>query len=327
MNERMTRGEVMLKVTNLSAPMVDGMVEFHLEQGDFFVLFGPDDSGKTELLQAMLGLTKPYAGMAEFAGKDIRRLSMAERKKIRFVPDEILMLYGVKVKKYLNSLAKTYKVADKGLINELVEYFEIDETEYLTEMTYEGNKLVSIIGALLTMPELLILDEPFNFLSAEMSARLLKYLRKRCDEGMTLLLASEHFEDADELANSYFYLRDGEPVKEGRIPADWIPPKKLVIRKAEPERIKAAFGEPEEIDRDAFIYIRELSWEEIGKRISACGIEKNVTVKTARLEEILDVEHPPKEEVADAPEEEEKNVEDKNTSEEKGGQDTCLHEA
>ena len=140
-------------------------------------------------------------------------------------------------------------------------------------------------------------NEPFNFLSEEMSERLLSYLRKRCDEGMTLLLASEHFEDANELANSYFYLRDGEPVKEDRIPEGWIPPKKLVIKNTDMERVRAAFGEPDDTDRDAYIYIKNLSWEEIGKRITDCGIEKNVTVKTARMEEILDVEYPPKEEI------------------------------
>lgn len=289
----------MLKVTGLSVPVagtMSGQVEFHLEQGDFFVLFGSEKSGKTEVLNAVMGLAKSCGGTVEFAGKNIAALSIDERKKIRFVPEKSLMLQGVKLKNYLNSLAMIYKLADKALINELVEYFELDEKEYLTKMTPERNKLASIIGALITSPELLILDEPFRSLSEEMSERLLNCLRKRCDEGMTLLVATEHFEDADERANSYLYLRKGEPVKEGRIPADWIPQKKLVIRKADPERIKEAFGEPEATCRDALIYIRDISWEEIGKCVSACGIEKNTVVRTARLGEILDVEYQPKEE-------------------------------
>lgn len=294
----------MLKVTGLTVPMGNAMTEqvgFHLEQGDFFVLFGSGNSGKTEVLNAVLGLEKSYGGTVEFAGKDIHRLSMEERKKIRFVPEKPLVLHGVRAKGYFDSLARNYKVADKGLLNELVEYFGIDEKEYLTKMSFERNKLTCIIGALLTSPQLLILDEPFRFLSEEMSERLLNYLRKQCDEGMTLLLATEHFEDADERANSYLYLRRGKPEKEGRIPADWVPPKKLVIRKADPDRVREVFGEPEGTYRDALVYIRDISWEELGKRISACGIEKNVIVNTARLEEILDVENPLKEEAPEEP--------------------------
>ena len=278
----------MLKVTGLSCSMAE-QIEFHMDTGDFYVLFGPDDSGKTEIINAIMGITKRYAGSVLYEGKEIKKLSMKERKTIRYVPDEILMLYGVRVKKYLKNMARTYQVKDKELVAQLVEYFEIDTKEYLTEMTYEGNKLVSIIGALLTSPKLLILDEPFNFLTEEMSEKLLSYLKKKNEEGMSILLLLEHFEDADENANSYVYIKEGELIHEDRVPNDWIPPKKIVFRKVDVDKMKKLFGEPDSIHREEYTYLSEFSWEEIGEKVTACGMEKNVVVQSARMDEILDI--------------------------------------
>ncbi len=278
----------MLKVTGLSCSMAE-QIEFHMNAGDFYVLFGPDDSGKTEIINAIMGVSKRYAGSVLYEGKEIKKLSMKERKTIRYVPDEILMLYGVKVKKYLKTMAKTYGVKDKEFITWLVDYFEIDTKEYLTEMTYEGNKLVSIIGALLTSPKLLILDEPFNFLTEEMSEKLLSYLKKKNEEGMSILLLSEHFEDADENANAYVYIKEGELIKEDCVPNGWIPPKKIEFRKVDVDKMKGLFGEPDSVHREEYTYLSELSWEEIGEKVTACGMEKHVVVQSARMGEILDI--------------------------------------
>lgn len=284
----------MLEVVGLSCPVPDGFIEnvnFHIDKGDFFVLFGPDNSGKTELIHTILGISKQYAGTVTYQGCNRKKLSLKDRKQIRYVPDEILMLYGVKVKKYLSKIAKQYHIKDKEKINALIEYFDIDVNEYLTEMTYEGNKLVSIIAALLTSPELLILDEPFNFLLEEASEKLLTYLKEKNNEGMTILLVAEHFEDAEEYANSYFYIKEGEPIEEGRVAPNWIPPKKLVFHNPNYEKMEQLFGTPDETYRTDYTYISDLSWEEIGKRITECGMEKRVTVKQARMEEILDVKY------------------------------------
>lgn len=278
----------MLKVTGLSCNMAE-QIEFHIDAGDFYVLFGPDDSGKTEIINAIMGVSKRFAGSVLYEDKEMKKLSMKERKEIRYVPDEILMLYGVRVKKYLNSIAKTYQIKDKEQINQLIDYFEIDVKEYLTEMTYEGNKLVSIIGALLTSPKLLILDEPFNFLTDAMSERLLAYLKQKNEEGMTILLVSEHFEDVDENANSYVYIKEGAFINEDRVAKDWIPPKKVVFRKVNVEKMKGLFGVPDSVYREEYTYLSELSWEEIGQKVTACGMEKNVVVQSARMEEILDI--------------------------------------
>ena len=284
----------MLEVVGLSCPSPDGFIEnvnFHIAKGDFFVLFGPDNSGKTELINTILGISKQYAGTVTYQERNRKKLSIKERKQIRYVPDEILMLYGVKAKKYLSKIAKQYHMKDKEKIKSLIEYFDIDVNEYLTEMTYEGNKLVSIIAALLTSPELLILDEPFNFLLDESSDKLLAYLKEKNNEGMTILLVAEHFEDAKEYANSYFYINEGEPIEEGRIAPDWIPPKKIVFHNPNYEKMEQLFGPPDETYRTDYTYICDLPWEEIGKRITECGMEKRVTVKQARMDEILDVKY------------------------------------
>lgn len=284
----------MLEVAGLSCPFPDGFIEnvnFHIDKGDFFILFGPDNSGKTELINTILGISKRYAGTVTYQGCHTKKLSFRQRKEIRYVPDEILMLHGVKVKTYLSGIARQYHIGDKEKIKNLLEYFDIDANEYLTEMTYEGNKLVSIISALITSPELLILDEPFNFLLEEASEKLLTYLKEKNNEGMTILLIAEHFEDAEENANRYFYIKEGTPIEEGNIAPDWMPPKKIVLHNPDYEKMEKVFGTPADTYRTEYTYISDLSWENIGQKITECGMEKHVTVTQARMEEILDIKY------------------------------------
>ena len=87
-------------------------ISFHVQEGDFFVIFGPDDSGKTELIELFLGICVPSNGKILYRGEELSLFSSQKRKNIRFVPDDILLMDSkITAQKYLEQIMKAYKIA------------------------------------------------------------------------------------------------------------------------------------------------------------------------------------------------------------------------
>ena len=187
-------------------------INLEVTSGDFYIICGPDDAGKTEILNAIMGINIPATGQITYKEDNVKRLSLAKRRTIRFVPDEILMEKNVTGAKYLGDILKRYGAKDDIGVEQLLQYFGVNADELLMEMTFEDNKMVYILGALMTAPELLILDEPSNFLTEVTMSKLLKLLQKLNACGMTILMATESYEQAEEYCSKYMYLKDGEVV-------------------------------------------------------------------------------------------------------------------
>lgn len=208
----------MLDIRNLSKKYKNGFqlknVSVHLNPGDFTVLFGSDDSGKTALIYHILGLHKFRKGEILFDGRSLLRLTDEERRCLRFVPDSLCM-EPITLKEYLETIAMIYADYDAEDASDLCEYFGLNMSEKLSDMESDKNKLATIIGAMVTNPKLLILDEPMNFLSLESAVKLLGFLKFLASRGMTILITSERAEVVQNYCSHYLYLQNGEITHQG----------------------------------------------------------------------------------------------------------------
>lgn len=264
-------------------------ISFQIDKGDFFVIFGPDDSGKTELLNAIMGISSLYSGSINYCEQNIRKLSIKKRKSIRFVPDDTLLLQNLRVKDYLKHIASTYHIKEIEFMKSLIQYFDIDISEKLTNMTYENNKLVAIIGALMTFPEFLILDEPFNFLTSETSIKLLNMLKKFNDKGMTILIAVENYEELDNRCNRLMYLNDGKLIRKCKIRKDTDSYKAITIKATNYKQLEQYFGQPFKINNSSRTYICGYEFDKINTILKKCNIhDNNITINTASIKDALD---------------------------------------
>lgn len=107
-------------------------ISLHIKEGDFVLLFGPDDAGKTSLIYQLLGLHHFSEGEILFQGNDARHLSKEEQKMIRFVPDGVCM-EPVRARDYFHTLSKMYSEYDEEDAVDLCEYFGVDLGCKLTE--------------------------------------------------------------------------------------------------------------------------------------------------------------------------------------------------
>lgn len=208
----------MLDIRKLSKKYKNGFalkdISLHLNPGDFTLLFGPDDAGKTTLIYHVLGMHHFRAGEILFQGRSLLRLTEAERKELRFVPDSVCT-EPITVKAYFETVALMFPEYDAEDAEDLCQYFGLDMDARLTEMTYSENKLAMIVGAMVTSPKLLILDEPMNFLDAKSTAKLFGFLKFLASRGMAILVTSDSAAEIQDYCSHYLYMQDGKITHRG----------------------------------------------------------------------------------------------------------------
>ncbi len=204
-------------------------INFEVNEGDFLGLVGEDEAGKTTLLHIIAGLQTRYEGTVSLT-KVVDEVTVPlELRRVRFVTDDIIDEEKVTGKKYLEYMRKTSDEYDVEMQDALCEMFGINIEEILLEMTYQDNKLVQLIAAICAKPQLLILDEPFNFLSKAAYYKLMDYVKKLNDDGMTVIVAVEKFEHIRFYCNSYVYLYEGEVKASGKVAVDDVYPKVVTV--------------------------------------------------------------------------------------------------
>jgi len=196
-------------------------INISISQNDFLIIFGEDNSGKTTLLSALLGLITPKAGTIQLYGKDTKSFFTASSlicEAIRLVPDDILIEPNMTGDMYFVSQHQNSPNYDISLENKLCEKYHIDKNVPLLDMTYQQNKLTSIVAAICAMPQILILDEPYNFLEKGVMNSLLEDLNSLNQKGMCIIITTEKYEHAMGYGSRYVYLVDGQIQKSDTVP-------------------------------------------------------------------------------------------------------------
>jgi zinc transport system ATP-binding protein len=168
---------------------------FHIHQGEFIALVGPNGSGKTTVLKLILGLEQPGAGTIEIFGTG----SPPVRDRVGYVPQQVpldrffpISVRGVVKMGRLRPLSRKYGARDKAAVQEALRQAEITD---LAERPYAAlsggqRRRVLVARALAAQPSLLVLDEPTANMDAESEERLFMSLEKL--KGKTTILIVTH---------------------------------------------------------------------------------------------------------------------------------------
>ncbi|MDR2028760.1 MAG: ABC transporter ATP-binding protein [Treponema sp.] len=168
---------------------------FHIHQGEFIALVGPNGSGKTTVLKLILGLEQARTGTIELLGADSSRT----RDRVGYVPQQALYdrSFPIPVRDVvrmgrLRPLSRKYGPEDRAAVQEALEQVEITDlaSRPYTALSGGQRRRVLVARALAAKPELLILDEPTANMDGESEERLFKTLGKL--KGRTTILIVTH---------------------------------------------------------------------------------------------------------------------------------------
>jgi zinc transport system ATP-binding protein len=172
---------------------------FHIHQGEFVALVGPNGSGKTTALKLLLGLETPHRGSIEIFGEKVSHRSL---ERVGYVPQQpqldrafpITVNEVVKMGR-IRSLSRKFGAEDRAAVAEALEQLEISDLASRPYRALSGGqrRRVLVARALAARPSILILDEPTANMDAESSQRLFNTLGKL--KGNTTILIITHDSD------------------------------------------------------------------------------------------------------------------------------------
>jgi len=196
--------EELVKVSNLKFKYPDGTAlvfdgqEFTVNKGERVAILGPNGSGKSTLLSLLLGLLTSSEGDINVLGVDPAKNYEKVRERIGVLLQNVdLQIIAPKVSEDISFSPRNYGYK-KEEIDELVDDILIKlEIEHLRDkvphyMSGGEKAKVGIAGALVTKPELLILDEPFEHIDPTCRMELINLLNDINNENGTAILLSTH---------------------------------------------------------------------------------------------------------------------------------------
>jgi sulfate/thiosulfate transport system ATP-binding protein len=195
-------------------------VSFAVRPGEVAALLGPSGSGKSTVLRMIAGLELPDRGQIVIDGVD-STWQTAETRGVGFVFQHYALFRHMTVAENIAFGLRIRKVARPEIderVKELLGLIQLSgfAERYPNQLSGGQRQRVALARALATKPKVLLLDEPFGALDAQVREELRTWLRRLHDEvRMTTLLVTHDQEEAMDLADRIVVLNGGAVEQEG----------------------------------------------------------------------------------------------------------------
>jgi branched-chain amino acid transport system ATP-binding protein len=197
-------------------------IDLFIEEGELVSLLGRNGAGKTTTIKTIMGLLTPKEGQITFRGEVISMLKPFQiaRKGIAYVPEERAIFAHL-------SLIENLEIAQMGMGNSLKGTWSLARIfdkfpKLAARRTHRGadlsggeQQMLAIARALMSEPELLLLDEPSEGLAPIIVQELKKISQEILEEGMTILLVEQNLDMCTALARRHYVLDQGRIVYHG----------------------------------------------------------------------------------------------------------------
>jgi ABC-2 type transport system ATP-binding protein len=223
-------------------------VDIEVRPGEIVGFLGPNGAGKTTTLRMLTTLLASDAGEATVAGHDLRRESVAVRRRIGYVPQRGSTTPQARVGEELADHGRLHGLSraeaeERG--RSLLGRLDLDGTWERPTGTLSGGqrRRLDIALGLINQPPLLFMDEPTTGLDPQSRANLWTHIRELRDaHGVTVFITTHYLEEADALCDRILVIDHGEIVAQGT-PAELkasLSGDRVALRLTDPEHLAAA---------------------------------------------------------------------------------------
>ena len=228
-------------------------VDFEVEKGSIFALLGSNGAGKTTIVNILSTLLKSDGGSASVCGFDVMRQPDKVRQSISLT-GQFAAVDGILTgRENLILIAKLRDIASPAqTADNLLERFGLREAANKRAAAYSGGMMrrLDIAMSLVGTPSVIFLDEPTTGLDPEGRLEVWKTVKELADGGTTILLTTQHLEEAEQLADRIAILHGGKIIANGTLEElkKLFPPAKVEYIEKQPsleEIFLAIIGEKE----------------------------------------------------------------------------------
>jgi ABC-2 type transport system ATP-binding protein len=255
-------------------------------------LLGPNGAGKTTLMRAMTGLIGVNQGTVRIEARDPRRDRLVHGR-MALVPEDEAVPTGLTARQLVRYTADLYRVSDRGAPDRALQIVEmLDTADRRVDGFSKGmRQRTKIAAALVTDPQVLVLDEPLNGADPVQRLHLIDLFKKLGSDGRTVIVSSHVLNEVERMAERVIVLMHGRLAAAGSRHAirDAMDdrPRHVLVRSDDDRRLAASLIALESVAGVAFDSTRDgLVIQTVQARDLATALPRLARESTIRLLEV-----------------------------------------
>lgn len=198
-------------------------LDLAIGRGEIFGLLGPNGAGKTTTILMMLGLAEPTSGTARVCGLDPVRQSLAVKRRVGYMPDDVGFYEDRTALDNLMFTARLNRIPEeeaRRLALELLERVGLEQAsgKKVGAFSRGMRQRLGLADVLIKRPEVIILDEPTLGIDPEGVRELLQLISDLSrKEQLTVLLSSHHLHQVQQICDRVGLFVQGKLIASGDI--------------------------------------------------------------------------------------------------------------
>ena len=188
---------------------VDG-VSLEVKKGEIFGFLGPNGAGKTTTIRCIMDFLRPDSGQIKILDLDSEKDSVKIDSKVGYLPGAVRLYDGWTGEDHINLIGKIRK--DSEFAKELIKRLDFDPNKKFFYLSSGNKQKLGLILALMTRPEVLILDEPTLGLDPLLQNEIYKILKELQSQGTTIFMSSHNLAEVERTCNKVGIIKNGKLV-------------------------------------------------------------------------------------------------------------------
>jgi len=253
---------MMIHVSNmtLTYPNKKGVFDlsFDVKKGEVVGYLGPNGSGKTTTIRALLGFIKANSGEVIINGLNAFNDASQIMKMVGYLPGEISFLKGLTVKQLLSYTLKFRNSHESEKMEKLLHYFQLNVNGDIKTLSKGEKQKLALVIAFMNDAKLLILDEPTSGLDPLMRNKFIELVLEEKKAGKTIFMSSHLFDEIEKTCDKVLIIKKGRIVQESNLKTLKSQERKcFLIKTAEEDKLKYLgypLGEKSAFGVEVFVY-------------------------------------------------------------------------
>lgn len=185
-------------------------VSFTAKKGEITCLIGVNGSGKTTILNGIMGLTPIDSGEILINGKKLTKNTYEE---IAYIPDAITMLSSMKISDAFEFMDDFYDSWNEQRADEMLEFFKLDRNDKIANLS-KGNKMkVNLLLGLALDVDFVLMDEPFSGIDVFSREQITNVFSSHLIEDRGVIITTHEISDIEHLIDQAVILDQGIVIK------------------------------------------------------------------------------------------------------------------
>ena len=190
-------------------------ISMTIDTGEFFGFLGPNGAGKTTTISMLSTVLLPSEGEIFIDGRKLDRKASAGKSKLSVITQEFSMRQDMTMDEVMEYQGRLYYLPKKVIrqkSDELLEFVGLAEYRHRVVRYLSGGmkRKLMICRALMTEPEILLLDEPTAGMDAIARRQMWNLLRQLHGAGITILLTTHYIDEAQSLCDRVALINKGK---------------------------------------------------------------------------------------------------------------------